>query len=302
MNWRLPSNPILNRNNGCIAAPESPEYSQMLQNFCEEYRGKDEPKRNVHSPNICKEITVDEKLKLMERLKISGKPVDTFQVPAPQLNPEALSLVADLLKKATPQEQEALEKAFGAKDNTPELHPYTFISPEAIGVLEQVLQKAGITDNDAAIRFILSIGQIIMSISNSNGRASPRPRLSAGEREIRKHALRSPPVRSPNFGMPKHGDHAVACHLCNKSSLNNELQNMSDKKYVEKTREHRSYLQDVPRLPKIGAPKRSMLARQKPWHNLPCYPPQGKVENKLATFVLPHRPIPRSFTIHPEWD
>ena len=79
-------------------------------------------------------------------------------------------------------------------------------------------------DNDSAIRFLLSISQVIMSISNLSS-PIPRPRPSTEERE-RKHTLRSAPVHSPNFLIPKHGD--GICSLCNKASLNNELRDISE--------------------------------------------------------------------------
>lgn len=295
MNWRVPSKPILN--NRTSFEPYAAEYSNILQNFSDEYRGKDDPRpmRKRTPSNICRDINEDETLKLIERLKISGKPEESFQLPLPHLNPEAISLVADLLKKATPQEQEELERVFGfgaARDKDCQDFPsYSFISPEAIRVLEQVLQRAGITDNDSAIRFLLSIGQVIMSISNSNIPIH-RPRPPTGERE-RKHTLRSAPIYSPNFLTPKHKD--GICALCCKASLNNELKDITEKKVLDTNKSSRSYLENVPRLPKIRAPKRSMFLR-------PSKPNYPKVENKFATFVLPHRPIPRSFTIHPEWD
>ena len=217
-------------------------------------------------------------------------------MPLSHINPEAISLVANLLKKATPQEQEELERVFALnatreKDIQDPL-PYTFISPEAIKVLEQVLQRAGITDNESAISFLLSIGQVIMSLSNSSS-PIPRSRPTTEERE-RKHKLRSAPVHSPNFLTPKHRD--GICALCNKTSLNNELKVISDSKKVpDAIKSNHSYFINVPRLPKIRAPKRSTIFRS----TKPNYP---KVENKIATFVLPHRPIPRTFTIHPEWD
>ncbi|XP_028394868.1 uncharacterized protein LOC114519011 [Dendronephthya gigantea] len=294
MNWRVPSKPILN--NKTSFEPYAAEYSNTLQNFSEEYRGRDDPraKRKITPPTVYKHLNEDETLKLIERLRISGKPDETFQLPLAQLNPEAISLVADLLKKATPQEQEEIERVFGLgarEKDCQDLPSYSFITPEAIRVLEQVLQRAGITDNDSAIRFLLSIGQVLMSISNSNIPAY-RPRPPSEER-VRKHTLRSAPIHSPNLLMQKHRD--GICALCNKASLNNELQNISEKKVFDTNKSSRSYLENVPRLPKIRAPKRSMLPR-------PSKPNYPKVENKFATFVLPHRPIARSFTIHPEWD
>ena len=80
------------------------------------------------------------------------------------------------------------------------------------------------TDNDSAIRFLLSISQVIMSISNLST-SIPRPRPPTEERE-RKHTLRSAPVHSPNFLIPKHGD--GICSLCNKANLTNELRDISE--------------------------------------------------------------------------
>lgn len=40
----------------------------------------------------------------------------------------------------------------------------------------------------------------------------------------------------------------------------------------------------------------------KTWHHLPVYKHKGPVSNSIALFTRPHRPIPRHFTIHPEWE
>ena len=42
MNWRVPSKPLLH--NRTSFEPYAAEYSNILQNFSDEYRGKDEPK------------------------------------------------------------------------------------------------------------------------------------------------------------------------------------------------------------------------------------------------------------------
>ncbi|XP_038046568.1 uncharacterized protein LOC119720793 isoform X2 [Patiria miniata] len=38
------------------------------------------------------------------------------------------------------------------------------------------------------------------------------------------------------------------------------------------------------------------------WHHLPVFKHTGPVSNTIALFTRPHRPIPRHFTIHPEWE
>ncbi|XP_046844056.1 uncharacterized protein LOC124438110 [Xenia sp. Carnegie-2017] len=288
LNWRVPSKPTLN--NKRSFEPYEAEYSNILQNFKEEYKGnidsKSIPKTTPSNENT--QLIENETLKLFERLKQSEKQDATLQPPVQTINVEAISVVADLLQRANPQEKEELERVLGisGRDNR-QCGTCNVITPEAIIVLEQVLQKAGITDNDSAIRFLLSIGHIIMSITNPRA-CSPRPRPT--EEKERKHMLRSAPINSPNFLIPNSRD----CSASNKASLNSELKEIAEKKY-HTIKLNNSPLENVPRLPKIRAPKRQSLYRQRRMTN-----PQ--VENKLATFVLPHRVVHRTFTIHPEWD
>ncbi|XP_072015496.1 uncharacterized protein [Amphiura filiformis] len=216
------------------------------------------------------------KLPQMMSGKIHQNP--TKQSMARSLRPRAMPAAEQWLQGAGAAEKQVVGDALQAADN--DFVDKTLartLQPDAKKAVQKWLQTATDKDRDVAIEFFGSLaGGKLMGASG-----------------VANHALHKD---------EKGGD---TCRICDGDRLNQVLDALKrgnpvaavtlrkDLKPGDMRRRHIRLL-----TPQTRATKEE----QKTWHHLPVYRNTGPVSNTIALFTRPHRPIPRHFTIHPEWE
>ncbi|XP_022084177.1 uncharacterized protein LOC110975738 isoform X2 [Acanthaster planci] len=192
------------------------------------------------------------------------------------LKPRALPAAQNWLKTAGISDTKIISNAMTAADLDRTLG-HT-LQPDAKKAVENWLQTANERDREVAIEFFGSLAG---------------SKLMGAKKVISDHQ-----IHADDKGQG-------TCKICDGTRLQQVMDALKKGKPVASVtlkKDSKRPGQVDRRLQLLTPYTRSHKDEYQTWHHLPVFKHTGPVSNTIALFTRPHRPIPRHFTIHPEWE
>ncbi|XP_071802273.1 uncharacterized protein [Asterias amurensis] len=192
------------------------------------------------------------------------------------LKPRAMPAAQDWLKTAGMSQTKIINNAMQAADIDRTLN--RALQPDSKKAVEKWLSTANERDREVAIEFFGSLAG---------------SKLMGAKEIISSHQLHTD------------GKGQGTCKICDGSKLQDVMDALKKGKPVASVTLNKGCKQpshNERRIQLLTPYTRSHKDEFQTWHHLPVFKHNGPVSNTIALFTRPHRPIPRHFTIHPEWD